>query len=55
MNQPMRRVLIVGGGFSGMTTAIECARRGFEVDLVEIDAGWRIRWPSSCRKIRRPR
>ncbi|WP_027820308.1 FAD-dependent oxidoreductase [Paraburkholderia bannensis] len=41
MNQPLRRVLIIGGGFSGMTTAIECAKRGFEVDLVEIDAGWR--------------
>ncbi len=41
MNQPVHRVLIVGGGFSGMTTAIECAKRGFEVDLVEIDASWR--------------
>jgi 2-polyprenyl-6-methoxyphenol hydroxylase-like FAD-dependent oxidoreductase len=34
-------MLIVGGGFSGMATAIECAKRGFDVDLVEIDAGWR--------------
>ncbi|WP_322045087.1 FAD-dependent oxidoreductase [Paraburkholderia sp. J67] len=41
MNQPIRRILVVGGGFSGMTTAIECTKRGFEVDLVEIDAGWR--------------
>ncbi|SDR54741.1 2-polyprenyl-6-methoxyphenol hydroxylase [Paraburkholderia fungorum] len=41
MNMPLKRVLIIGGGFSGMAAAIECAKRGLEVDLVEIDAGWR--------------
>jgi 2-polyprenyl-6-methoxyphenol hydroxylase-like FAD-dependent oxidoreductase len=34
-------VLIVGGGFSGMSAAIQLARAGAAVDLVEIDAGWR--------------
>jgi len=35
------KILIVGGGFSGMATAMACARRGARVDLVEIDGGWR--------------
>lgn len=36
-----RRILVIGGGFSGMSAAIECARRGARVDLVEIDPDWR--------------
>ncbi|PJE28288.1 FAD-dependent urate hydroxylase [Pseudooceanicola marinus] len=36
-----RKVLIIGGGFSGMSAAIMLARGGIETDLVEIDAGWR--------------
>lgn len=36
-----KKVLIVGGGFSGMSAAIELRKRGLEVDLVEIDPGWR--------------
>ena len=36
-----KRVLIVGGGFSGMSAAITMRKRGAEVDLVEIDPGWR--------------
>jgi len=40
-NAPVRRALIVGGGFSGMAAAIELRKRGVDVDLVEIDAGWR--------------
>lgn len=36
-----QRILVIGGGFSGMSAAIECAKRGAEVDLVEIDPGWR--------------
>lgn len=35
------KVLIVGGGFSGMSAAIQLRKRNIPVDLVEIDAGWR--------------
>lgn len=35
------KVLIVGGGFSGMAAAIELCKLGLRVDLVEIDSGWR--------------
>lgn len=35
------RILIIGGGFSGMSAAIQLRRQGHEVDLVEIDSGWR--------------
>lgn len=35
------RILIVGGGFSGMAAAIMLARGGAAVDLVEIDPDWR--------------
>lgn len=35
------RVLVIGGGFSGMSAAILLAEAGHAVDLVEIDAGWR--------------
>ena len=36
-----QRVLVVGGGFSGMSAAIELRKRGVDVDLVEIDPQWR--------------
>lgn len=36
-----RNVLIIGGGFSGMAAAIEQRKRCIDVDLVEIDSGWR--------------
>jgi 2-polyprenyl-6-methoxyphenol hydroxylase-like FAD-dependent oxidoreductase len=35
------RVLVVGGGFAGMSAAIELRKLGAEVDLCEIDPGWR--------------
>src|SRR6516165_10536716 len=35
------KVLVIGGGFSGMTATIELRKLGAEVDLVEIDPGWR--------------
>ena len=35
------KVLIVGGGFSGMSAAIQLRKQGASVDLVEIDSGWR--------------
>jgi 2-polyprenyl-6-methoxyphenol hydroxylase-like FAD-dependent oxidoreductase len=34
-------ILIIGGGFSGMSAAIQLRKQGHEVDLVEIDPGWR--------------
>jgi 2-polyprenyl-6-methoxyphenol hydroxylase-like FAD-dependent oxidoreductase len=41
MNATVRRALVIGGGFSGMAAAIQLKRTGAEVDLVEIDPGWR--------------
>ncbi|KPF58291.1 hypothetical protein D621_06845 [beta proteobacterium AAP51] len=35
------RILVIGGGFSGMAAAIELRKLGAAVDLVEIDPGWR--------------
>lgn len=36
-----KRILVIGGGFSGMSAAILLAEAGHSVDLVEIDPGWR--------------
>jgi 2-polyprenyl-6-methoxyphenol hydroxylase-like FAD-dependent oxidoreductase len=41
MAAPVNKVLIIGGGFSGMAAAIELRKQNIEVDLVEIDPGWR--------------
>ncbi|MBL0420181.1 FAD-dependent oxidoreductase [Ramlibacter sp. AW1] len=41
MNPTTSRILVIGGGFSGMAAAIALRRRGFAVDLCEIDPGWR--------------
>ena len=41
MNANVKRALVIGGGFSGMAAAIQLKRVGIDVDLVEIDAGWR--------------
>ena len=41
MTSVARRGLVIGGGFSGMSAAIELRRRGADVDLVEIDPDWR--------------
>ncbi|MEK8044799.1 FAD-dependent oxidoreductase [Ideonella margarita] len=41
MNLSTQRILIIGGGFSGMSAAIQLRKLGASVDLVEIDAGWR--------------
>ncbi len=40
---PLRgnKILIIGGGFSGMSAAVELRKLGHDVDVVEIDAGWR--------------
>jgi len=37
----VQKVLIIGGGFAGMSAAILLRRAAIDVDLVEIDAGWR--------------
>ncbi|MEY2684879.1 MAG: hypothetical protein RJA09_2023 [Pseudomonadota bacterium] len=37
----VRNTLIIGGGFSGMAAAIELRKQGVDVDLIEIDPGWR--------------
>ena len=39
--QHLSKVLIIGGGFAGMSAAIELRKHGIAVDLIEIDAGWR--------------
>ncbi|OYT90541.1 MAG: hypothetical protein CFE43_17955 [Burkholderiales bacterium PBB3] len=41
MSKVVKRVLVVGGGFSGMSAAIELRKHGIEVELVEVDPGWR--------------
>lgn len=41
MGLPAQRVLIVGGGFSGMSTAIQLRKLGVDVEIVEIDPNWR--------------
>ena len=41
MSDSQRKVLIIGGGFSGMAAAIQLRKQGVDVDLVEIDPGWR--------------
>lgn len=41
MTLAARRILIIGGGFSGMAAAIQLRKLGAEVDMVEIDPGWR--------------
>lgn len=41
MTLAAQRILIIGGGFSGMAAAIDLRRRGAQVDLVEIDPEWR--------------
>lgn len=34
--------LVVGGGIGGMATAIQLARRGVAVELIDIDPDWRV-------------
>jgi 2-polyprenyl-6-methoxyphenol hydroxylase-like FAD-dependent oxidoreductase len=37
-----RNLLVVGGGFAGMSLAIRMRAMGWQVDLVEIDPEWRV-------------
>lgn len=41
MASAAQRVLTIGGGFSGMSAAIELRKRGVDVDPIEIDSAWR--------------
>ncbi|MCW5645065.1 MAG: FAD-dependent oxidoreductase [Rhodoferax sp.] len=41
MSSAAQRILVIGGGFSGMAAAIQLRKQGAQVDLVEIDPGWR--------------
>ncbi len=41
MSLSSQRILVIGGGFSGMSAAIELRKHGAQVDVVEIDPGWR--------------
>ncbi|MDQ0137652.1 2-polyprenyl-6-methoxyphenol hydroxylase-like FAD-dependent oxidoreductase [Neorhizobium galegae] len=41
MNARIKKALVIGGGFAGMAAAARLARQGVEVDLLEIDPGWR--------------
>lgn len=41
MNSGIQNVLVIGGGFAGMTAALQLSRNGLSVDLVEIDPQWR--------------
>jgi 2-polyprenyl-6-methoxyphenol hydroxylase-like FAD-dependent oxidoreductase len=41
MTLAVRKVLVIGGGFAGMSAAIQLRKMGVDVDLVEIDPDWR--------------
>ena len=41
MTSPAKTILIIGGGFSGMAAAIQLRKQGLDVDMVEVDPGWR--------------
>jgi 2-polyprenyl-6-methoxyphenol hydroxylase-like FAD-dependent oxidoreductase len=41
MVSPAKKILIIGGGFSGMAAAIQLRKQALDVDMVEIDPGWR--------------
>jgi 2-polyprenyl-6-methoxyphenol hydroxylase-like FAD-dependent oxidoreductase len=38
----LNRILIVGGGIAGMSAAIQCARAGYSVELIEKDPQWQV-------------
>ncbi|NHN39143.1 FAD-dependent oxidoreductase [Pseudomaricurvus alcaniphilus] len=40
MTHSVSKVLIIGGGFSGMSAAIQLRKQGIETHLVEIDPDW---------------
>ena len=40
MSESLRKVLIIGGGFSGMSAAIQLRKQNIETHLLEIDPDW---------------
>ncbi|MEP0201759.1 MAG: FAD-dependent oxidoreductase [Halioglobus sp.] len=40
MSASVEKVLIIGGGFSGMSAAIQLCKQGIETHLLEIDPAW---------------
>ncbi len=36
------KVLVVGGGFAGMCSAISLSKLGYQVDLIDLDPDWRV-------------
>jgi 2-polyprenyl-6-methoxyphenol hydroxylase-like FAD-dependent oxidoreductase len=38
----VRKVLVVGGGIGGLSTAIALRRAGIDVQVIEIDRDWKI-------------
>lgn len=40
MSKSVSKVLIIGGGFSGMSAAIQLRKQNIETHLLEIDPGW---------------
>jgi 2-polyprenyl-6-methoxyphenol hydroxylase-like FAD-dependent oxidoreductase len=41
MSAAADKALVIGGGFAGMSAAIQLRKLGVNVDLLEMDAGWR--------------
>ena len=41
MTSPAKKILIIGGGFSGMAAAIQLRKQQLDIDVVEVDPGWR--------------
>ena len=41
MTSAAKKILIIGGGFSGMSAAIQLRKLGVDVEVAEIDPGWR--------------
>ena len=41
MTLPAQKILVIGGGFTGMSAAIALRKVGADVDLLEIDPTWR--------------
>lgn len=38
----LKKILIVGGGIAGMSCAIQLAKGGFHIDLIDLDPQWRV-------------